>query len=113
MDGQGRIGRQQPGVNHGAGQQDKPGGIATRIGDIFGATDGIPLPGLQFRQSVLPPGGDPMGGAGVNQPGSGILNPPGRRHCGVIGQAEDGYLRFQDPRLPFLRIAPQFRRQGQ
>ena len=113
VDGQGGIGGQQPGVNQGAGQQDEPGGVAARIGDIFGAANGRPLPRMQFRQSVFPTGGDPMGGAGVNQPGSGIGNPPGRRCCGVIRQAKNGDLRFQEAGLPFLGIAPQFRGQGQ
>ena len=104
---------QQPGINQRTHQQDKPGRIAAGVGDILGLADGRALARFQLRQTVGPAGGNPVGGAGVNQAGIRLLNPLGNLHRGVIGQAENRHVGLQNLAAAFFRIAPQILGQGQ
>mmetsp|Transcript_6675 Transcript_6675/g.27871 ORF Transcript_6675/g.27871 Transcript_6675/m.27871 type:complete len:637 (+) Transcript_6675:4858-6768(+) len=89
----GRVARQQAGVHERAHAQDEGAGMATRVGDALGRTDGVALARRQLGQAEGPARHGAVGRAGVDQAGVGVGDHARRFARGGVGQAQEGHVR--------------------
>ena len=98
MDGDGRIRRDQPGVQQGSQGQGDRRRITARIRNTPGLGDGLALALAELRQSVHPAVRDPVGRAGIEDLGIGRFEPAGGLLRSRVGEAQDRDLgRLEGP----------------
>ena len=103
------LGRQQSGIHQRPHGQNEGRGVAAGVGDTLAVADALALLRVQLGQAVGPGRVHPVGRAGVDDAGGGVVD-QGHRFAGsCIGQAQEGDIgRVQQPR-PLGRILAQRR----
>ena len=103
------LDRQQPGIHQRPHGQDEGRGVAAGVGNALAVADALALVCVQLGQAVGPGRVHPVGRAGVDDAGGGVVD-QGHRFAGsCVGQAQEGNISRVQQSRPLGRVLAQRR----